>query len=258
MIGRALAALCCIVLLAGAVRAQDVDLELVLSVDSSGSIDGHEFALQRMGYARALTHADVLAAIARGPHRAIAVAFVEWSGPEISTEVVPWTRITDAASAHAVAGRIVAAPRTIFGGGTALGGAIDHGMALLARNPYRGVRRVIDISGDGPNNRGRWPAEARDEAVAQGVTINGLAIEDFDFGLVEHFRDEVIGGPGAFVLTANGFDDFARAVVKKLKRELNLAAVAKTTPRAITPPAIRSMPSTSCSACRSRRGSAGR
>ncbi len=224
MTGRWLITVACIVALGGAAQAQNVDLELVLSVDSSGSIDGPEFALQRMGYARALTHADVLAAIARGPHRAIAVAFVEWSGPEISTEVVPWTRITDATSAGAVAARIVAAPRTIFGGGTALGGAIDHAMALLARSPHRGIRRVIDISGDGPNNRGRWPAVAREEAVAQGVTINGLAIEAFDLGLVEHFRDEVIGGPGAFVLTADGFDDFARAVIKKLLQELNLAA----------------------------------
>ncbi len=224
MIIRWLAALCCIVLLASAARAQGVDLELVLAVDSSGSIDGEEFALQRLGYARALRHPDVLAAIARGPHRAIAVAFVEWSGPEISTEVVPWTRITDAASAAAVAERIVAAPRTIFGGGTALGGAIDHAMALLARSPHRGLRRVIDISGDGRNNRGPWPEAARDAAVARGITINGLAIVDFDDGLVEHFRDYVIGGPGAFVLTAAGFDDFARAVIKKLLQELNLAA----------------------------------
>ncbi len=225
MIPRTLLVLCCMVFLASASRAQDVDLELVLAVDSSGSIDGHEFALQRMGYARALTHPDVLAAIARGPHRAIALTFVEWSGPEINTRVVPWTRIGDAASAGAVAKRIVAAPRTIFGGGTALGGAIDLGMAMLAENPYRGVRRIIDISGDGPNNRGRWPAEARGEAVAQGVTINGLAIEDFDLGVVEHFRDEVIGGPGAFVLAADGFDDFARAVIKKLLQELNVASV---------------------------------
>ena len=225
MIGRGLIVLCCVALLASPVRAQSVDLELVLAVDSSGSIDGGEFQLQRMGYAGALTHPEVLAAIARGPHRAIAVAFVEWSGPAISTEVVSWTRITDAASAGAVAERIVSAPRTIFGGGTALGGAIDHGMALLARNPYRGLRRVIDISGDGPNNRGPWPTGARDAAVARGVTINGLAIEDFDGGLIEHFRDSVIGGPGAFVLAANGFDDFARAVVKKLLQELNVSAL---------------------------------
>ncbi len=149
MTGRWVMAVACIVGLAGGARAESVDIELVLAVDSSGSIDGREFALQRMGYARALTHPDVLAAIARGPHRAIAVVFVEWWGPEIATEVVPWTRITDAASAGAVAQRIVAAPRTIFGGGTALGGAIDLGMALLAESPFKGSRRVIDISGDG-------------------------------------------------------------------------------------------------------------
>ncbi len=214
----------CIVALGGGARAQSVDLELVLAVDSSASIDAHEFALQRHGYARALTHPDVLAAIARGPQRAIALTFVEWSSPEISAQIVPWTRITDAASAGAVAGRIVAAPRTVFGTGTALGGAIDLGMAMLARSPFRSVHRIIDISGDGPNNQGRWPAEARDDAVARGVTINGLAIEEFKLGLIEHFRDEVIGGPGAFVLAADGFDDFARAVVKKLLQELKLAA----------------------------------
>jgi len=156
MIIRWLAALCCIVLLASAARAQGVDLELVLAVDSSGGIDDDEFALQRLGYARAPRQPDVLAAIARGPHR--------------------------------------------------------------------GLRRVIDISGDGPTNRGPWPEAARDAAVARGVTINGLAIVDFDDGLVEHFHDTVIGGPGAFVLTAAGFDDFARAVIKKLLQELNLAA----------------------------------
>jgi len=102
MIGRGWIALCCVALLASPVRAQSVDLELILAVDSSGSIDGKEFQLQRMGYASALTHPEVLATIARRPHRAIAVAFVEWSGPAISTEVVPWTRITDAASAGAL------------------------------------------------------------------------------------------------------------------------------------------------------------
>ncbi len=165
MIGRRLMVLCCLAFLASAARAQGVDLELVLAVDSSGSIDGEEFELQRVGYASALTHPDVLAAIARGPHRAIAITFVEWSGPEISTEVVPWTRITDAASAGAVAGRIVAAPRTIFGGGTALGGAIDHGMALLARNRL-GLRAIA--------RRGR-EADHQDRGhprKAQGVLIS--------------------------------------------------------------------------------------
>ena len=231
MIKRWMMIAACFAALAGEARAQNVDLELVLAVDSSGSIDSEEFELQRIGYASALTHPEVLAAIARGPHRAIAVTLVEWSGPEISTEVVSWTRITDAASAAEVAERIVAAPQSIFGGGTALGGAIYRGMALLARNPYRGLRRVIEISGDGPNNRGPWPNGARDSAVAQGITINGLAILDFDDGLIEHFKEEVIGGPGAFVLAANGFADFARAIVKKLLQELNVASASGNHPR---------------------------
>ena len=222
--------LAAIVALGGGARAQGVDLELVLAVDSSGSIDRHEFLLQRQGYARALTHPDVLAAIRRGPRGAIALAYFEWSGPKSNVEVVPWTRITDAASAGLVARRIASAPRTVFGTGTALGGAIDRGMATLSQNPFRGEHRVIDISGDGPNNEGRQPAEARDDAVAQGVTINALAIKDVKPGLVEHFRDEVIGGPSAFVVAADGFDDFARAVLKKLLRELKVSALRRRPP----------------------------
>ncbi len=210
-------------LIAPGADAQPVDVELVLAVDSSGSIDEAEFRLQREGYARALTDPKVLAAIRRGPYKAIAVTFVEWSGPEINSQVAGWTRIANETDAAAVAARIMAAPRTIFGGGTALGGAIDLGMALLAASPFKGTRRVIDISGDGPTNRGQWPSAARDAAVRKRVTINGLAIVDFDDSLIEHFRDDVIGGPGAFVLAAEGFDDFARAVLKKLLLELNLA-----------------------------------
>ncbi len=130
-------------------QAQRVDVELVLAVDSSGSIDHEEFRLQREGYARALTHPEVLKIIRRGPYRAIAVTFVEWSGPTINTQVVNWTRIAKAEDADIVAAQLLAAPRTIFGGGTALGGAIDLGMALLAESPFKGSRRVIDISGDG-------------------------------------------------------------------------------------------------------------
>ena len=141
--------------------AEEVDLELVLAVDSSGSIDFQEFQLQREGYARALTHPEILAAIKHGPYGAIVVTYVEWSGPGISTQVVGWTKLSGRAGTKVVAARLLTAERTIFGGGTALGAAIDLGMSLLAQNPFKGIRRVIDISGDGWNNKGRAPSQAR-------------------------------------------------------------------------------------------------
>jgi hypothetical protein len=200
-----------------------VDLELVLSADSSGSIDDGEFALQRQGYAAALTHPKVLKAIRSGRYKAIAVTFVEWSGYSLFTRVAGWHVIRDEASARAFAKVILDAPRTIFGGGTALGGAIDVGAALLRGNDFEGTRRIIDVSGDGYNNHGRPPASARADALAQGITINGLAIINFDETLEYYFRTNVIGGPGAFVVQAAGFEDFARAVLRKLILELNIA-----------------------------------
>lgn len=200
-----------------------VDLELVLSVDSSGSIDDREFALQRQGYAAALTHPKVLRAIRSGRHKAIAVTLFEWSGYRLFTKVAGWHVIRDEASARAFANAILGAPRTIFGGGTALGGAIDGGAALIRDNDFEGTRRIIDVSGDGYNNHGRAPALARADALAEGITINGLPIIELDETLDVYFRTNVIGGPGAFVVPAAGFEDFARAVLRKLILELNIA-----------------------------------
>jgi len=204
--------------------AQRVDLELVLSVDSSGSIDGEEFVLQRQGYAQALTHPEIVAAMTSGPYKSIAVTLVEWSGPEIHNQVVGWTRIASKADAEAVAHKLILAPRTIFGGGTSIGGAIAMGTQLLRENGFQGTRRVIDIAGDGPNNRGPWPGDLRDAAVAEGITINGLPILAFEGDwLANYFREAVIGGPGAFVQPAQGFVDFARAIRKKLLQELQMS-----------------------------------
>jgi len=206
--------------------AEPVDLELVLSVDSSGSIDELEFELQRIGYARALVHPDVLKAIGSGPHKAIALTFVEWSGPGIEAEIVGWTRIATPADARAVAAQIEAAPRTIFGGGTGIGAAILSGMARLGANPFSAKRRVIDISGDGFNNRGPLPQSVRDGVVANGVVINGLTVGDPDGWLTQYFKENVIGGRGAFVLEAKDFKDFERAVVRKLFREIFVSEAA--------------------------------
>jgi hypothetical protein len=203
--------------------AEPVDLELVLSVDSSGSIDEDEFKLQRHGYARAFTDPRVFEAIRSGRHKSIAVTFTEWSGPRIHNRVVGWTQIATEADAKKFAQALVAAPREIFGGGTSLGGAIDFAAALFDQNGFEGRRRVIDISGDGYNNRGQWPDKARDRAVTRRITINGLPIADFDDSLEDYFRRTVIGGSGAFVIVANGFKDFARAIVRKLILEIYIS-----------------------------------
>lgn len=205
--------------------AQAVDIELVFAVDSSGSVDTREFALQRQGYAAALVNPEIVGAMTGGPHRAVAVTVFEWSGPLLHNHIVPWTRIDGAAAAERVAAVLLATPRTIFGGGTAVGAAIDRGRSLLAENPFKGARRVIDVSGDGVNNRGRPAGLARDEAVAAGITINGLPILEDDPSLETYYRSEVIGGPGSFVMPAAGFADFARAILEKLKLELRMSAL---------------------------------
>jgi hypothetical protein len=209
---------------AGAARAQPVDVAIVLAVDSSGSIDSREFTLQREGYARALTDPRVLQAISGGPRGAIAVALFEWSGPALDTLVVPWTRIATAADAEAVAAVLRAAPRSIFGGGTAVGAAIATAANLFPGSGFEATRRVIDVSGDGANNRGPAAEPARDLAVAAGITINGLPILGVEAFVDRYYRESVIGGPDAFLIVAQGYDDFARAVLEKLYRELRISA----------------------------------
>src|ERR1700712_2062170 len=153
-----------------------VDLTLVLAVDASGSVDDDRFELQKQGYAKAFLNPRVLNAIKNGNEGAIAVSMVQWTGPTLHVIMVPWTVIRDQRSAQAAAALISASPRQIFGGGTSLSGAIDFAVLMLNASPYRGERKVIDISGDGSNNLGRPAEQARDEAVKMGVRINGLPI----------------------------------------------------------------------------------
>jgi hypothetical protein len=162
----------------------------------------------------------VIGAIQSGPAQSIAVIMMQWTGPALQVIAVPWTRISDAASANAFADAIAAAPRALFGGGTSISGAIDTSMALLFDNPYRAARRVIDVSGDGANNRGRPASAARDEAIAKGVGINGLPILSIEPDLDDYYRDNVIGGPGAFVIAAKDFETFGEAILKKLIAEI--------------------------------------
>jgi len=196
----------------------------MLLVDSSGSIDDEEFVLQWLGYARALTTPRVLKAIRSGRHKSIAVIFSERSGPEIHNRVVGWRRIATEQDARRFATHLVKALRLIFCGGTSPGGAISFATVLFDGNGFEGSRWVIDIFCDGWNNQGPWPETPRDIAVASGITINWLAIVDYgDDGLEENFRTSVIGGIGAFAMEAEGFKDFAQAVVKKLIREIYIS-----------------------------------
>jgi hypothetical protein len=199
---------------------QPVDLALVLAVDASGSVDRQRFELQKQGYAAAFRHPRVIGAISSGPTQSIAVIMMQWTGPALQVIAVPWTRISDAASANAFADAIANSPRALFGGGTSISGAIDTGMALLFDNPYQATRRVIDISGDGANNRGRSVNDARDEAVQKGVGINGLPILTLEPDLDRYYERNVIGGPGAFVIAAQSYDTFADAILKKLIAEI--------------------------------------
>lgn len=210
-------------------RAVEVDLELVLAVDVSRSIDDDEFRLQREGYAQAFTHPSVVNAILSNPNRRIAVIFLEWAGTEFQKVVVPWTVISDPDSSAQFAREVQTRPRTIAGW-TSISGAIDFSMQQLQRSPHHGTRRVIDISGDGVNNSGRPANEARDEALRQGVTINGLVIMNdnpnpgFFFQrqppLDEFYRTQVIGGPGAFMVAIEDFNSFAYAIINKLVKEI--------------------------------------
>jgi hypothetical protein len=213
------------VLPAGA--AERVDLALVLAVDVSRSIDSEEFDLQKRGYAMALTDPRIMNAVRSGPNRSIAVAYVEWSDVASQQTVVDWSVIADEESAQVFASTMLAAPRS-FWDRTSISGAIDYSAKLFGTNRFVADRRVIDVSGDGVNNSGRPSALARDEAVSQGITINGLVIiNDRRFpgqppqpALDEFYMENVIGGLNAFVIVSNSFGDFATAVLSKLIKEI--------------------------------------
>jgi hypothetical protein len=200
-----------------------VDLQLVLAVDTSGSVSEGRFELQKQGYVGAFRSPQLLRAVQSGSRGTIAVTMVHWTGPSLQVQVVPWMLIKDEASMLAVADAIAAAPRQLFGGGTSISGAIDHAMTLFPRTEYRGARRVIDVSGDGANNRGRPAADARDDAVRAGVVINGLPILALEPFLDRYYQDHVIGGPGAFMITAQSYETFTEAVLKKLIVEISAA-----------------------------------
>jgi hypothetical protein len=196
-----------------------VDLELLLAVDSSGSVNFGEFQLQAAGLARALRDREVIEAIQAWTPKGVAVSVVQWSGRGQQLVAVDWTRIGDRASVEALATRIEAMGRSLIGE-TALGNLLRFALEHFERGPFHGVRRIVDVSGDGRSNAGDALEPIRKAATAAGITINGLAILNEDLALDLYYADHVIGGPDAFVMTAQDYRDFTRAMRLKLLKEI--------------------------------------
>jgi hypothetical protein len=207
-----------------------VDLELVLAVDVSGSIDAEEARQQRDGYVTAIADLSVVQAIRANFHRRIAVLYLEWASADYQRVVIDWTLIGDAGGAGEFAAALAGAP-SLSARWTSISGAIDFAVPMFEANGYAGERRVVDVSGDGPNNRGRSVLAARDEAVARGIVINGLPILNdrpqpagqptpAELALDRYYRENVVGGPGAFVLPAESFAEFRTAILRKLIHEI--------------------------------------
>jgi len=229
-------------------EAQAVDVELVIAVDVSYSMDMDELAVQREGYAQAIISKEFLQALKYGPNSKVAVTYFEWSAVSDQRIIIPWRVIEGPESADAVANEIMKTP-VRRGSGTSISGAINFALPLFEQNPYRGLRRVIDISGDGPNNNGPPVAGVREAALGKGITINGLPImvkepsyatmdiENLDL----YYEDCVIGGPGSFVVTIKDREKFKEAIRTKLILE-----VAGRTPEHRIVPAAEKEPRVPC------------
>ena len=232
LVRAALAVLASLVALSMPLRAaEQVDLLLVLASDVSRSVDTRKFELQRQGYAAALSNPRVIEAIKSGPHGRIAICFLEWSGATSQKIVIDWTIVSDMASARRIGDQMLELPRS-FADRTSISAGLEFSMNILEQAPFTATRRTIDVSGDGTNNSGRDVATVRDEVLAKGVTINGLVIfSDSPLpwnpehtnppgGLDTYYRNNVIGGPGAFVMAAENHNSFGQAIVKKLIAEI--------------------------------------
>ena len=211
-----------VALLALPVRANsNVDLVLVLALDVSSSVDAREFDIQKNGLVLAFRHAAVVAAIQRGRHKRIAVTAVQWAGYRQQRVMVPWMVVGTRAEAARFSDRLAGMPRAYPDGATHLSGVIRFASNLALEAPHAAVRRVIDISGDGKDNVRGSPQQARDLAVAQGVTINGLAIANETPDLFDYYRTKIIGGPSAFALAVTDYDTYPAAILRKLVREID-------------------------------------
>jgi hypothetical protein len=228
--------------------APSVDIELILAVDVSYSMDMDELAIQREGYAQAIISKEFLQALKTGPNGKIAVTYFEWAASNDQKIIIPWRVIDGPETADAVANEIIKTPIR-RASRTSISGAINFAMPLFDENPYRGLRRVIDISGDGPNNNGAPVTGARDAALEKGITINGLPImvkepsystmdiDNLDF----YYEDCVIGGPGSFVVSIKDREKFKEAIRTKL-----LLEVAGSTPERRIVPAAEKEPRVPC------------
>lgn len=210
--------------------AQPVSLELVLLADSTGSIDNNEINFQRQGYAAGITHPEVIDAITFSGTGKIAVTYVEWGDQNSQVVIAPWTIIAGKQDAEKFAATILAETTRRARGRNAIGAALLFGRDLILNNDIDGARRVIDMSSDSVNNyNGAWIADARDQIIADGITINGLPIlcrvcvQPAEAGrrLERRYQEEVIGGHGAFVVTVTNMADFASAVRRKLVLEIS-------------------------------------
>ncbi len=240
-------------LLAQADEADKVDVELVLAVDVSYSMDMDELAVQREGYAQAIISREFLQALKTGPTGKVAVTYFEWAASGDQKIIIPWRLIDGPESADAVASEILKAPLR-RASRTSISGAINFAMPLFEQNTYRGLRRVIDISGDGPNNNGEPVTQARDAAVAKGIVINGLPImvKDINVATMDienldyYYEDCVVGGPGAFVVPIKTKEKFKEAIRTKLVLEVAGSTPKRRAPQARVVPVSVSEPRISC------------
>ena len=200
-------------------QARVVNLELLLAVDASSSISDEEFYLQIRGLAEAFRHPSVARAIRASGDLGLAVALFQWSSRHQQFVAVDWTLVQDASTASRFAKEIDSVVRSTAGN-TAIGNAVIFAIDQLEHNGFNGLRKVIDVSGDGPNNNGSEVGYERDLAVAHGITINGLAILNEEPTLRRYYVDNVIGGNGAFVMTANDYEAYSAAILAKLIKEI--------------------------------------
>lgn len=218
----------------------EVDVELVLAVDVSRSMDFEELEVQRSGYVEALRHPDFINAVRTGLIGRIAIAYYEWSGEVVPQTIVDWHIIETTEDADAFAAKVATVPVNRFRG-TSISGAIAFGGDFFERNSIQGMRQVIDVSGDGPNNRGLPVVPVRDEVLAAGIVINGLAImlrpSASIVPLDQYYADCVVGGPGSFVLPVHKTSDFAAAIRRKLVMEISSLAPPRIMPAADQPAA---------------------
>lgn len=201
---------------------QLVDLELVLAIDVSSSVDDDEYFLQVYGLAQAFRHPDVVSAIQGSTTGGIVVAVVQWSDANKQVLAVDWTLVSDAMSAIGFSETLLRTPRYVAGGQTSISGAIEFSRRLIEMNGYDGWRRTIDVSGDGRANSGPPPDRARDRAVEAGITINGLAVLNEEPFVDRYFEHSVIGGESSFMIEAVDYDDFSAAMTEKLIREIGV------------------------------------